>query len=222
AYQLDKTMADAVLDQRRQEQFNMAEYTASGVATVPSRTGIDGGMHPIFMAKLSTHNGFDNNGRIFELPGNTVAPGALPRVPNPPSQVAQATQPPKPQPSVSAPVVLASVPLPQPAPRPKQGEAPPAQEKPASIAGLIGNLFGGSTAEAAPSAPPPEPQQVATRSTELAARPKPAAPTHTASAPVHTASAAAAPVPKAAAETPRSPAPKPAPQQTAKAEPPRP
>src|SRR6185437_1511137 len=112
AYQLDKTIADAVLDQRRQEQFKMAEYTASGVETVPSRTGIDGGMNPIFMAKLSTHNGFDNNGRIFELPGNTVAPGALPRTPNPPAQNAQA---PKSQPPVSAPVVLASVPLPQPA-----------------------------------------------------------------------------------------------------------
>jgi murein L,D-transpeptidase YafK len=220
AYQLDKTIADAVLDQRRQEQFKMAEYIASGVETVPSRTGIDGGMNPIFMAKLSTHNDFDNNGRIFELPGNTVAPGALPRIPNPPAQT-QIAQAPKPQPSVSAPVVLASVPLPQPAPQPKQGEAPPAQEKPTSIAGVIGNLFGGSTAEAAPSAPAPEQQQVAARSTDLAARPKRPAPTHTASAPVHTASAAAAPAPKAAAEPPRTPAPKPMPQQTAKAEPPR-
>jgi murein L,D-transpeptidase YafK len=218
AYQLDKTVADAVLDQRRQEQFKMAEYIASGVETVPSRAGIDGGMNPIFMAKLSTHNDFDNNGRTLELAGNTVAPGALPRTPNPPAQTAQA---PKPQPPVSAPVVLASVPLPQPAPQPKQGEAPPAEEKPTSIAGVIGNLFGGSKAEAAPSAPPPE-QQVAAHNTDLAAKPRHAAPAHTGSAPVRTASVSAAPAPKAAAEAPHAPAPKPAPQQTAKAEPPRP
>jgi murein L,D-transpeptidase YafK len=217
AYQLDKTVADAVLDQRRQEQFKMAEYIASGVETVPSRAGIDGGMNPIFMAKLSTHNDFDNNGRTLELAGNTVAPGALPRTPNPPAQTAQAS---KPQPPVSAPVVLASVPLPQPAPQPKQGEAPPAEEKPTSIAGVIGNLFGGSKAEAAPSAPPPE-QQVAAHNTDLAAKPRHAAPAHTGSAPVRTASVAAAPAPKAAAEAPHATAPKPAPQQTAKAEPPR-
>ena len=217
AYQLDKTLADAVLDQRRQEQFKMAEYIASGVETVPSRAGIDGGMNPIFLAKLSTHNDFDNNGRTLELAGNTVAPGALPRTPNPPAQTAQAS---KPQPPVSAPVVLASVPLPQPAPQPKQGEAPPAEEKPTSIAGVIGNLFGGSKAEAAPSAPPPE-QQVAAHNTDLAAKPRHAAPAHTGSAPVRTASVTAAPAPKAAAEAPHAPAPKPAPQQTAKAEPPR-
>ncbi len=217
AYQLDKTVADAVLDQRRQEQFKMAEYIASGVETVPSRAGIDGGMNPIFMAKLSTHNDFDNNGRTLELAGNTVAPGALPRTPNPPAQTAQAS---KPQPPVSAPVVLASVPLPQPAPQPKQGEAPPAEEKPTSIAGVIGNLFGGSKAEAAPSAPPPE-QQVAAHNTDLAAKPRHAAPAHTGSAPVRTASVAAAPAPKAAADAPHATAPKPAPQQTAKAEPPR-
>ena len=30
-YQLDKNVADAVLEHRRQEQFKMAEYIASGV-----------------------------------------------------------------------------------------------------------------------------------------------------------------------------------------------
>jgi murein L,D-transpeptidase YafK len=43
AYQLDKTVADAVLDHRRQEQYKMAEYIANGVSTVPSRNGVDGG-----------------------------------------------------------------------------------------------------------------------------------------------------------------------------------
>jgi hypothetical protein len=138
--------------------------------------------------------------------------------------------------------------MPHPAPQPKQGEAPAEQEKPTSIAGLIGNWFGGSKTEAAASAPLPPSQkdQVATRSTarstDLAAKPKQAAPAHTASTPVRTATAPApvrtasagsspwpsepapAPWPAPASKTPAeaAPAPKSAPvQQAAKAEPPR-
>ena len=36
---LDKTVADAVLDHRRQEQFEMAKYIADNVATVPPHVG---------------------------------------------------------------------------------------------------------------------------------------------------------------------------------------
>ena len=46
---------------------------------------------------------------------------------------------------------MASVPMPQAAPQAKEGEAPP--EQPKSIAGLIGNLFGGAQAEAKPAEP---------------------------------------------------------------------
>ena len=45
---------------------------------------------------------------------------------------------------------MASVPMPTPAPQPKEGEAPP--EQPKTIAGLLGNMFGGSKAEAKPAA----------------------------------------------------------------------
>ena len=37
AYQLDPTIADAVLDHRRHEQVKMANYIARDVAVVPSR-----------------------------------------------------------------------------------------------------------------------------------------------------------------------------------------
>jgi hypothetical protein len=141
-------------------------------------------------------------------------------------------------PQQSEPAVVASVPMPHPAPQPKHGEA--AAEKPTSITGLIGNLFGGSKSEPA-AAPQPQKEQVATRSTDLAAKPKQAGPVHAASAPVRTATAptpvrtASAgsspwpseptpspwPAPKPATET--APAPKPAAvQQPAKVETPRP
>ena len=238
-YQLDKTVADAVLDHRRREQYKMAEYIANGVSTAPSRAGVDGGMNPVFIAKLSPHNDFDNNGR-YQVASNTVAPGALPRVSNAPGTLPRTATPPAvsaeapatPEPAMtSEPIVVASVPMPRSAPQPKQGEAPAPQ--PTTIAGLFGNLFGGSKAQAAASAPLPEKEPAAGRSanTDLAAKPKQAPPVRpasaTASAPVQTASAPAWPAPKpsdaapkAVAEIARAPA-WPAPSQPAKPEPPR-
>jgi hypothetical protein len=79
-------------------------------------------------------------------------------------------------------VVLASVPMPQAAPQAKLGEAPP--EQPKTIAGLIGNLFGGSPAEAKP-AEPADTEQATLRGTnsDTAIKPKRVAP------PVRTAAA---------------------------------
>jgi hypothetical protein len=229
-----------VHDERRQEQLKMAQYIASGVPTVPFRVG-DGGMNPVFMAKLPSSSG-DNNGRLFELTSapsvaSAAVPGALPRTPNRGAVTLAKLQTPQ---QSSEPATVASVPMPHPAPQPKEGEAPAQQEKPTSIAGLIGNLFGGSKSEAAPVPPPPQKEQVAARSTDLAAKPKQATPVHTASTPVRTATAptpvrtASAgsspwpsepapspwPAPKPAAEA--APASKPAPvQQPAKVETPR-
>jgi murein L,D-transpeptidase YafK len=227
AYQLDKTIADAVLRERRQEQFKMAEYIANGVSTIPSRNGIDGGMNPVFLAKLSNRNDFDNNGRTYEVAGqvasNTVAPGALPRTPNPPTASAEVLVRP-PQPPVSEPVVVARVPMPHPAPQPKEGEAPALQQRQTSIAGLIGNLFGGSKAEAMPYVPASEKQAAVLRgtNTELAAKLKRATQVHTASAPV---SAVVAPAPKPRDTAPKVVAPTlasdPPAQQTARTEVPR-
>jgi murein L,D-transpeptidase YafK len=190
-YQLDKTVADVVLDHRRQEQIQMAQYIADNVPTAPPHVG-DGGMNPVFADKLASHIEFDNSGRTYEVAGNTQAPGALPHVPNPPGAYAALHPPPKaPQQAQvvaraapaaaepdSEPVVTASVPVPQAAPLPKEGEVP---EKPTSIASLLGNVFGGSQAEAKQVDTDTGP--VALRGTEDAIKPKrPAA--RVASAPV--------------------------------------
>jgi murein L,D-transpeptidase YafK len=183
AYELDKNVADAVLDRRRHEQYQMAEYIARDVAVVPARNGVDGGMNPVFAAKLGAQSEFDNNGRVYEVAGYSVAPGALPRTPTAGATTAETSRAaPK---TASAPVVLASVPMPQRAPQSKEGEVPAAQEQPKSIAGLLGNLFGGSQAEARPSAPATESEPVTLRgsNTELAAKPKRATTFRTASAP---------------------------------------
>ena len=244
AYQLDKNIADVVNDHQRQEQRKMAEYIASGVSTVASRAGIDGGMNPVFVAKLSPQSGFDNNGRIQLASTTTGAPGALPRVATapgalprtttvvPPAASAQAPAQPEPAATDTAPVAVASVPMPRVAPQPKQGEAP--TSKPTTIAGLIGTWFNGSKSEADSSTR--EKEQVAARTADLTIKPKqsPAAPVRTASAgasvPLHTTASPPAPAAKpreaatkpvaAPASTSAPTSPWPATPQPAKTEPP--
>jgi murein L,D-transpeptidase YafK len=80
AYHLDQTVADAVLDYRRHEEFKMASYIAQNIPTAPAHIG-DGGMNPVFAAQQGTREAYDNNGRLVEV---AAAPGALPHVPNPP------------------------------------------------------------------------------------------------------------------------------------------
>jgi murein L,D-transpeptidase YafK len=200
AYQLDKTVADAVLDRRRQEQYKMAEYMASGVATAPSRAGIDGGMNPVFVAKLSPQSGFDNNGRYQiasvapgALPRVETAPGALPRDTTPPAAAAETPAKPAASTKIAAPAktseptATASVPMPQ----AKPDETPAPERKPTTIAGLIGGWFSGSKAETPAAAPDKE--QPAARSTATDTKPKRAAPVRTATpAPVQSAQTAPA------------------------------
>jgi murein L,D-transpeptidase YafK len=151
-YQLDPTVADAVLEKRRTEQFQMAEYIGRNIAVVPSRHGIDGGMNPVFATKLASHGEFDNNGRTYIVAGNSQAPGYLPRASNGPAGASQITVPPQPSTETVEPAeqpVLASVRAPQAGPKPKEGEAP---AEPTSIASLLGNVFSAKSAE-----PPPAP-----------------------------------------------------------------
>jgi murein L,D-transpeptidase YafK len=198
AYRLDPAVADVALDHRRHEQVEMANYISRDVATVPFRVG-DGGMNPVFEAKLASHSIFDNSGHTFMVAGNSQAPGALPRTPNPPPVATSETQRDVQPPANDQPVMLASVPMPQAAPQAKEGEAPP--EQPKSIAGLIGNLF--TTPQAKP-VEPAESEQASLRGSETPAKTKRSTPVRTASAPVKPHEAAPA-KPKAVASAPPAP-----------------
>ena len=174
AYELDKTIADTVLEHRRQEQTQMAHYIAQGVATVPFRTGIDGGMNQVFAEKLGTQEGYDAKGRPITV---ATAPGSLPRGDNKP-----------------IPATLVSVPKPvqaEPAePQVQLASAPAAPEpvaQPSPAKGLLGSLFGDSkaaeagTPAAAVPAPKPAPRQAkphlaAVRTANAAPKPEAVAP----------------------------------------------
>jgi murein L,D-transpeptidase YafK len=163
-YRLDPTVADAILDHRRQEQLKMAEYIADGVSVVPVAKGADGGMNPVFADSGKLQDGqVDNDGRVYNVASMSSAPAEL-------QQAASADNP----------QTTAEVPMPERSPLAKPAPAP----KPKStIASLINGLFGGSSsANAAPAAIGSTP---APARTELAAKPRSRPrPTRTAAAPV--------------------------------------
>jgi murein L,D-transpeptidase YafK len=190
-YRLDPTIAQAVLDYRRQQQVKMASYIAEGVATAPPHVG-DGGTNPVFAQALMGPRYGDNN-TAFEVASANWVPGALPHVPNPPgttiphalpqavAAVAADKAPPAEPPSEQ--LAMTEVPMPTPAPLPKVGEAPP---QPTTVASLFGNLFHATQtrtqAEAAPVAPAPSetvsepaanvaPVQLRGSTTQVAAKP---------------------------------------------------
>jgi murein L,D-transpeptidase YafK len=187
-YQLDPAIADAVLEKRRTEQFQMAEYIGRNIAVVPARSGIDGGMHQTFAAKLTSHTEFDNNGRTLIVAGNSQAPGYLPRPSNGPAGAPQITIPQQPS---AAPVefteqpVLASVKTPQGAPK--------------SIASLLG--FGGTKNEPQTESPAAAPVTSQSAKTQMA-KTKPQA-----SPGFRTASATSQPVPVKPHEATETPPP---------------
>ncbi len=123
AYRLDPAVADAVLDHRRQEQYQMAKYIAEGVSLAPPHVG-DGGMNPVFASQLGTQDAYDNNGQLIKV---ATAPGALPRTSFQAAPASTVVMPASATPAAAPaaqPVVLASVPMPPPAPQAKEGEAP--------------------------------------------------------------------------------------------------
>jgi hypothetical protein len=215
-YQLDPAIADAVLDRRRHEQFQMAEYISNNIPVSPSHAGIDGGMNPVFMAQISASAGSPS----YELASGQSAPGALPHTPNRGSTritvgSAPVTAPATPAatPADDATVQLASVPMPQVAPLPKEGEAP---QESSSVASLFGNLFGGAPAQTPPA--PADNDAIALRGTDAVtpAKSKQAAPVRTASAPALPARRAAEAAAKPKAVASNTPAPPPRVQQARK------
>ncbi len=168
-YELDKNIASVVLERQRSDGAEYADLVRHGTSVVASRAGIDGGMNPVFLTKLNPVSTGETDTRGQAIIPAAATPGALPRTPNNPPVVT--TVPKQPVEIASAEPaaeteVAANVPVPRSAPQPKIGEAP--AERPSTIAGLLGGLFGSSKPAAAPvetegSAPaqPPRPTLVA-------------------------------------------------------------
>jgi murein L,D-transpeptidase YafK len=87
AYTIPDEIADAVREKQQQDQVEIAKLIAKGTPVVRMNTGIDGGMHKVFAAKLpdaSTGLSEGGEGQSLSLLALSRAPGTIPSTVNPP------------------------------------------------------------------------------------------------------------------------------------------
>jgi murein L,D-transpeptidase YafK len=185
AYEIPEATASAVKAKQAGDERAFAEYVSRGVATVAVKTGSDGGMHPVFLAKLQSKSVFDfqNVSRDVKAP-----PGPLPANINPPH--------------VSEPEVTMAVAAPGPS-----RAAQPTESK--STLGTIGKWLGfGGSEPAAAATPTPAPPAAATKS-KAAPTQTAAAPAGAASKPLSIPTPASKPQQRPQPETAQIPVPAP-------------
>jgi hypothetical protein len=80
AFEVPQEIATLVKEKQQRDEVQVAQLISRGTATVPVRTGTDGGMHPIFLAAVQAHGGTDSRIESKSLPGSIPAnirpPGA--------------------------------------------------------------------------------------------------------------------------------------------------
>jgi murein L,D-transpeptidase YafK len=180
AYEVAPEIASAVADKTRRDESQMAEL-APRTPAAPVKTGTDGGMNQVFLAKLRPAEVNDAEGavrRIFDSSASASAPGTLPPNVNPP----RAPDPAPAEPTGSAPARGGG--------KPGQIASASVSAQPATDSGnfltrlfKFGNDDQKPTAQAAP-LPPVKPRVA--RSAPAAqpqARTEPAEPARTAAAP---------------------------------------
>ena len=112
AYTIPDEIADAVREKQQQDQVEIAKLIAKGTPVVRMNTGIDGGMHKVFAAKLpdaSTGLSEGGEGQSLSLLALSRAPGTIPSTVNPPHGPVTSPQEPLVASIAPAPAKLASV-----------------------------------------------------------------------------------------------------------------
>jgi murein L,D-transpeptidase YafK len=87
-YHVPDALAGAVAEKKERDENEFASLASRGTPTVAVKTGADGGMNEIFLAKLRSQDRFDQNGRIFSLASTAHVPDMGNNV-NPPHPQAQ-------------------------------------------------------------------------------------------------------------------------------------
>jgi murein L,D-transpeptidase YafK len=134
-FEVPQEIASPVREKQEKEEAQVAQLISRGTATVPVRTGTDGGMNPVFMAAVIAHGGTDSRIEARNLPGS------IPANIRPPGEPAA-------EPPTGSTMSLASSDS-RPAP------APRSQVASAGSGGLFGGLFasGGDGAKSTDSQP---------------------------------------------------------------------
>jgi murein L,D-transpeptidase YafK len=210
AYTIDQPLADAMAQKTQADDAEIAELSKR-TATVPVKTGRDGGMHPSFLAKV-TKQVRDADGTVRTVIDENAAStlGTYVTVPHdanaPPNEFAT-VYPPAPASAPAADTQIANVPMPRPAPHRRgtpvetagdgstvmslassDSRAAPATESSnpisrvgSTVAKWIG--FGDDDKKPVVTAPPkPRPVSVATHKPMPAAKPAPVVAAHSPSA----------------------------------------
>ena len=136
-YEIPAEVADAVRDKQRQDDIKIAELISRGAPAARSRSGIDGGMHPVFANKLPNADtiAMPDKDTAYAVAANSYAPGTIPSHVNPPRS------PDQPAPLINA---MSSA-----------GDAEPYVAVPSSAAAARASVPAATTASTRPAAPAP-------------------------------------------------------------------
>ncbi len=74
AYRQPEDVASLVGEKKQRDDREFNELVARNTPTVPVKTGADGGMNKIFLAKLRSQDRFDEGGRVFSLASTQHVP----------------------------------------------------------------------------------------------------------------------------------------------------
>jgi murein L,D-transpeptidase YafK len=178
-YAIPDDIADAVREKQQQDQVETAKLISKGIPVARLNTGIDGGMHRVFAAKLpeaSTGLSEGGDGPGLSLAAISRAPGTIPAHVNPPRG------------SVSSPDEPLAASMAAPAPATRVASAAPPEKSDgffSSLARKVGLGSADTTATTKPAPAPAKPKVIETKRHEpprheaslpkaAAAAPKPA------------------------------------------------
>ena len=162
AYKVPDEIASLVNDKKEHDDHEYAELVARNTPTVPAKTGADGGMNKIFLAKLHSQDRFDEGGRVFSLASTQHVPEMGNNV-NPPKQPGDADTTASVAPAAPQPTRVASADTSTPPSRGLLGSSSAASSDQGSDTssgtfGRVGKWFGFGGSDSAP--PPPAAQPV--------------------------------------------------------------
>jgi hypothetical protein len=174
-YAIADDVADAVREKQATDIAETARLIAKGTPVAKINTGIDGGMHRVFAARVPEGNtGLSEGGDAQSLQSFSLAraPGTIPSHVNPPKVPADSKATPSENLLMGAPEQpkLAAAPAAAPAPTRVANAAPAAQEEGGFFSNLARKVGLGGAADATASTPPSKPKA------EAKQPPKPEAP----------------------------------------------
>jgi murein L,D-transpeptidase YafK len=181
-YEIPESIWAAVKAKQANDERAFAEHVNRGVSTVAVKTGADGGMHPVFLAKLQGKSLFDLQSLTSGSSGVKVPSGLLPANVNPPRAS---------EPEVSALMYTTQAPtMAAPSSQAQSGQqaAQPVQSSSSSALATIKGWLGWGSGETAAATPPATTAQSAPKTKPS---PKPAVAAAPASKPKQTETAQA-------------------------------